>query len=46
MTEPAVASSDATNIQCDIRRDGEHYVIDGGKAFYLGAMNEDCIAAC
>ena len=36
MTELAVASSDATNIQCDIRRDGEHYVIDGRKVVYLG----------
>ena len=46
MTERAVASSDATNIQCDIRRDGRHYVINGRKWFTSGAMNVDCIAAC
>jgi len=46
MIEPAVASSDATNIQCDIRRDGQHYVINGRKWFTSGAMNVDCIAAC
>jgi len=42
MTEPAVASSDATNIECRIRRDGGHYVIDGRKWWTSGAMDPRC----
>ncbi|MFC7219343.1 acyl-CoA dehydrogenase family protein [Streptomyces polyrhachis] len=42
MTEPAVASSDATNIETHIRREGGEYVIDGRKWFISGAMNPDC----
>ncbi|MFK4804699.1 acyl-CoA dehydrogenase family protein [Microbacterium sp. ZW CA_36] len=41
MTEPEVASSDATNIGTSIRRDGDHYVITGRKWWSTGAMNPD-----
>ena len=42
MTEPAVASSDATNIECRIQRSGDHYVIDGRKWWTSGAMDPRC----
>ena len=41
MTEPEVASSDATNIATSIRRDGDDYVIDGRKWWSTGAMNPE-----
>jgi len=42
MTEPAVASSDATNICTEIRRDGDEYVINGRKWWSSGAMTTTC----
>ncbi|MFF4921392.1 acyl-CoA dehydrogenase family protein [Kitasatospora sp. NPDC001261] len=42
MTEPEVASSDATNIETRIERDGDAYVVNGRKWYITGAMNPDC----
>ena len=42
MTEPDVASSDATNIETSIEKKGENYVINGKKWWSSGAMNPNC----
>ncbi|QOL27190.1 acyl-CoA dehydrogenase family protein [Thalassotalea sp. LPB0316] len=42
MTEPEVASSDATNIETRIERDGDEYVINGRKFYISGACRKQC----
>jgi len=42
MTEPQVASSDATNMELTITRDGDHYVVHGRKWWSTGAGNPTC----
>jgi acyl-CoA dehydrogenase len=42
MTEPNVASSDATNIQCSIKREGDEYLINGIKWWSSGAGDSRC----
>ncbi|GHE90849.1 acyl-CoA dehydrogenase family protein [Thalassotalea profundi] len=42
MTEPNVASSDATNIELSIEKDADEWVLNGHKWFITGAQHEDC----
>jgi acyl-CoA dehydrogenase len=42
MTEPAVASSDATNVEMQITRDGDEYVLNGRKWWISGTMRKRC----
>ena len=42
MTEPQVASSDATNMELEIRREGEEYVLNGRKWWTTGGISERC----
>ena len=45
MTEPEVASSDATNVSASIRHDGDEYVVDGHKWWITGAADPRCAVA-